>query len=151
MKTIVQRVDSADVVVDGEVVGSVGRGLLAYVGIGADDTLADARTTARKLVELRLFPGRTPMDLDVREVGGGVLLVSQFTLLASIRRGRRPSFDAAMAPDAALALYDATCAAVAEAGVVIATGRFGAHMQVRSVGDGPITIAIHTRAGALVD
>lgn len=150
MRTIVQRVASAHVVVDGEVVGAIDRGLLAYVGVEAGDTLADAQTTARKLVELRLFPARTPMDLDVREVGGGMLLISQFTLLASIRRGRRPSFDAAMAPEPARALYDAVCEAVAAAGVPVATGRFGAHMLVHSVGDGPITIAVNTNAGLLV-
>jgi D-tyrosyl-tRNA(Tyr) deacylase len=150
MRTIVQRVASAQVVVDGEVVGAIGRGLLAYVGVEDGDTLADAQTTARKLVELRLFPGRTPMDHDVREVGGGMLLISQFTLLASIRRGRRPSFDAAMAPEPARALYGAVCDAVLAAGVTVATGRFGAHMLVHSVGDGPITIAVNTRAGTLV-
>ncbi len=150
MKTIVQRVASADVTVDGNVVGQIGRGLLAYVGVQVGDTDADARTTARKIVELRLFPARTPMDLDVRGVGGAVLLISQFTLLASIRSGRRPSFDAAMEPVAARALYEKVCAAVGEAGVPIATGCFGAHMLVRSVGDGPVTIAVNTLDGALL-
>lgn len=150
MRTIVQRVASASVVVDGEVVGAIERGLLAYVGVQDGDTLADAQTTARKLVELRLFPDRTPMDKDVREVNGGMLLISQFTLLASIRRGRRPSFDAAMAPEPAKALYEAVCEQVAAAGVVVATGRFGAHMMVHSIGDGPITIAVNTVGGALV-
>lgn len=150
MKTIVQRVASASVVVDGEVVGEIGRGLLAYVGVETGDTEADARTTARKLVELRLFPARTPMDLDVREVSGSVLLISQFTLLASIRRGRRPSFDAAMEPTSARALYEVVCSAVADAGVPVATGRFGANMRVHSVGDGPVTIAVNTHAGQLL-
>ncbi len=150
MRTIVQRVASADVVVDGEVVGEIGRGLLAYVGVEQGDTELDVQATARKLVELRLFPARTPMDLDVREAKGAMLLVSQFTLLASIRKGRRPSFDAAMAPDEARRLYDAVCDAVAAAGVPVAKGSFGAHMLVRSVGDGPVTIAVNTRLGQIL-
>lgn len=150
MRTIVQRVASADVTVDGEVVGEIERGLLAYVGVEGGDTEADAHTTARKLVELRLFPQRTPMDLDVREVGGAILLISQFTLLASIRKGRRPSFDAAMAPEPAQRLYDSVCQAVRDHGVRVATGKFGAHMLIRSVGDGPVTIAVNTHAGVLV-
>jgi D-tyrosyl-tRNA(Tyr) deacylase len=150
MRTVVQRVVSADVVVDGEVVGEIGRGLLAYVGVERGDTQLDVDTTARKLVEMRLFPARTPMDLDVREIGGSVLLISQFTLLASIRKGRRPSFDDAMPPDEARRLYDAVGDAVAAVGVPIAKGRFGAHMLVRSVGDGPVTIAVHTRLGQLL-
>jgi D-aminoacyl-tRNA deacylase len=150
VRTIVQRVASADVVVEGEVVGEIGRGLLAYVGVEQGDAPADARLTARKLVELRLFPARTPMDLDVREVGGGILLISQFTLLASIKRGRRPSFEAAMAPDPARALYDLVCRAVADAGVPVAMGRFGAAMLVCSVGEGPVTIAVNTHAGVLL-
>lgn len=149
MRTVVQRVSSADVVVDGEVTGAIERGLLAYVGIGHGDTSADVAVTARKLVELRLFPARTPMDLDIREVGGAMLLVSQFTLLASIRKGRRPSFDGAMAPAEAKARYDELCGAVAAMGVPVATGRFGAHMLVRSTGDGPVTILIETEGGAL--
>lgn len=147
MRTIVQRVASADVVVDGVVVGEIGLGLLAYVGVEQSDTELDVQTTAKKLVELRVFPARTPMDLDVREVKGAMLLVSQFTLLASIKKGRRPSFDAAMPPDEARRLYELLCDAVAAAGVPIAKGSFGAHMLVRSVGDGPVTIAVTTRLG----
>ena len=150
MRTIVQRVAGADVVVDGEIVGEIGRGSLTYVGVEQGDTEKDVRTTARKLVELRLFPARTPMDKDVREVEGAILLISQFTLLASIKKGRRPSFDAAMPPDEARRLYDALCDAVAAAGVPIAKGSFGAHMLVRSVGDGPVTIAVSTRLGQLL-
>lgn len=149
MKTVVQRVASADVVVDGEVVGAIERGLLAYVGFAPGDTAADVAATARKLVELRVFPARTPMDHDVREVGGGILLVSQFTLLASIRKGRRPSFDGAMAPAEAKALYEQLCETVAGLGVPVATGRFGAHMLVRSVGDGPVTLLVESLAGLI--
>lgn len=150
MRTIVQRVSSASVRVDDETVGAIERGLVAYVGVENGDGEADASLTARKLAELRLFPGRTPMDHDVREIGGAVLVISQFTLLASIRRGRRPSFDAALPPEPARALYERVCALLVELGVPVQTGRFGAYMQVHSIGEGPVTIPIVTRDGSLI-
>lgn len=150
MKTIVQRVSRASVVVDGESVGAIERGLVAYVCVEKGDGDADVSTTARKLVELRLFPGRTPFDLDVREVGGAVLVISQFTLAASIRRGRRPSFDGSEEPERARSLYERVCSTIAELGVPVQTGRFGAYMQVDAIGEGPVTIPIATRDGALI-
>jgi D-tyrosyl-tRNA(Tyr) deacylase len=150
MRTVVQRVASAHVDVDGETVGAIDRGLLAYVGVEAGDADADAVVTARKLAELRIFPGRTPMDQDVRDIGGAVLVVSQFTLAASLRKGRRPSFDGAMAPDEARTLYERVCAELRDVGLVVATGRFAAHMHVVAENDGPATFVLTTRSGVIV-
>lgn len=150
MKTVVQRVASAHVEVDGEIVGRIDRGLLAYVGVERDDTEMDAVTTARKLAELRIFPGDKPMDHDVREVGGAMLVVSQFTLAGSLRKGRRPSFDGAMAPEAARTLYEKVCALLRNVGLEVATGRFAAHMHVVADNDGPVTFVIVTRSGSIV-
>jgi D-aminoacyl-tRNA deacylase len=150
VKTIVQRVSRAKVVVDEQIVGAIERGLVAYVCVEKGDGEADAITTARKLAELRLFPGRTPMDLDVREIAGAVLVISQFTLAASIRRGRRPSFDGAEEPERARSLYERVCALLRELGVPVQTGSFGAYMQVDAIGEGPVTIPIATRDGALI-
>jgi D-aminoacyl-tRNA deacylase len=150
VKTIAQRVSSARVIVEGETVGAIERGLVAFVGVEKGDGEADAALTARKLAELRLFPGRTPMDHDVREVDGAVLVISQFTLLASIRKGRRPSFDAAEQPELARALYERVCALLVELGVRVQTGCFGAYMQVHAIGEGPVTIPIVTHRGALI-
>jgi D-tyrosyl-tRNA(Tyr) deacylase len=150
VRTIVQRVREASVEVDGELVGAIGVGLVAYVGVEPGDDEPDVRTTCRKLAELRVFPGKTPMDLDVREVGGAVLAISQFTLLASVRRGRRPSFDGAERPDRARLLYERLCDELRSLGLVVAQGRFAAHMIVRQTGDGPVTIPIATRGGTLL-
>jgi len=150
MKTVVQRVASAHVEVDGETVGKIDRGLLAYVGVEQGDTEADAVVTARKLAQLRIFPGRTPMDQDVREVHGGMLVVSQFTLAASLRKGRRPSFDGAMAPEHARTLYEKVCAELRHIGLGVETGRFAAHMHVVADNDGPVTFVLTTRSGAIV-
>ena len=105
VKTILQRVSRASVRVDGEVIGAVERGVLLLVAVERGDSEADAMTTARKIASLRIFPGRTPMDLDLAQVGGACLVVSQFTLAGTVRKGRRPSFDAAEAPAEAEALY----------------------------------------------
>lgn len=150
MRTIVQRVREASVEVDGEIVGAIGLGLVAYVGIEPGDDEPDVLTMCRKLAELRVFPGKTPMDLDVREVGGAVLAISQFTLLASVRKGRRPSFDGAERPERAKHLYERVCEELRSLGLVVAQGRFAAHMIVRQVGEGPVTIPIATRSGALL-
>ncbi|MCH9682870.1 MAG: D-tyrosyl-tRNA(Tyr) deacylase, partial [Deltaproteobacteria bacterium] len=106
MKTVVQRVSRAQVRVDGEVVGRIDRGVMLLVGVERGDTEADAIATARKIAALRIFKGRTPMDLDLAQVEGGCLVVSQFTLAATVRKGRRPGFDAAEAPEVAEALYE---------------------------------------------
>lgn len=150
MKTVVQRVASARVDVDGVTVGRIERGILAYVGVERDDTELDAVTTARKLAELRIFPGRTPMDHDVREVGGAALVVSQFTLAGSLRKGRRPSFDAAMRPELARTLYERVCVELRKLGLTVETGQFAAHMHVVSDNDGPVTFVLSTHAGVIV-
>jgi D-tyrosyl-tRNA(Tyr) deacylase len=142
MRTVIQRVRRAEVRVDGASVGRIDRGLLLLVGVGRGDTEADADATAKKVVSLRCFPGRTPMDETVLEVGGGCLVVSQFTLLADLARGNRPGFDGAEAPARAEALYLRVVDALRAAGLPVSTGRFGARMDVDLVNDGPVTFVL---------
>jgi D-aminoacyl-tRNA deacylase len=150
MKTVVQRVCRAEVRVDGEVVGRVQRGVLLLVGVERGDTEADALATARKIASLRMFPGKTPMDLDLAEVKGGCLVISQFTLAGTIRKGRRPSFDGAQAPAEAETLYERVADELRALGLPVQTGRFGAHMEVELVNDGPVTLLVFTRDGAVL-
>jgi D-aminoacyl-tRNA deacylase len=147
MRTVVQRVARAEVRVDGQVVGAVGRGLLLLVGVAKGDTEADADATVRKVAALRCFPGRTPMDQTLAQVGGGALVVSQFTLLADLAHGNRPGFDGAEAPARAQALYERVASGLAATGLTVATGRFGAMMDVELVNDGPVTFVLETRDG----
>ena len=149
MLTVIQRVSRAEVRVDGEVVGAIGRGLMLLVAVERGDGEADAVATAKKLAVLRCFPGATPMDRALAEVGGGCLVVSQFTLAASLRKGRRPGFDRAELPGRARALYEAVVAALRAEGLEVATGRFGAHMEVELVGDGPVTFILRSADGQL--
>lgn len=150
MKTVLQRVLRAQVRVDGDIVGQIERGLLALCAVEKGDSAADVQTTAHKLVTLRCFPGATPMDRSVLEVGGAVLLVSQFTIAGTLKKGRRPGFDPAAPPDEARALYESLAAAVRDLGVPVATGRFAAHMEVELVNDGPVTLLLMTAAGSVV-
>jgi D-aminoacyl-tRNA deacylase len=150
MKTVVQRVTRAEVRVDDAVVGEVGRGVLLLVGVEKGDGEADADVTARKIAALRMFPGKTPMDLTLADVGGGCLVVSQFTLCASLSKGNRPSFEPAEAPARADVLYQRVCDGLRAAGLPVAMGRFGADMAVALVNDGPVTFLVGARAGALV-
>lgn len=153
MRTVVCRVSRAEVRVDGQVVGRVGRGLLLLVGVERGDTEADAVATARKIAGLRIFPGPTPparMDLDVGEVGGGCLVISQFTLAGTVRKGRRPGFDAAEAPERAEPLYLRVAERLRDHGLPVETGRFGAHMDVELVNDGPVTLLVLTRDGTVL-
>jgi D-tyrosyl-tRNA(Tyr) deacylase len=146
MRVVLQRVSKARVVVDGQVIGAVERGLLVLLGVAADDTEAAAEWLADKVVGLRIFAdaeGR--MNLDVTQVGGSVLVVSQFTLYGDCQKGRRPSFIEAAGPERAVPLYEAFVAAVRAHGVPTATGRFGAMMQVELVNDGPVTILIDSK------
>ncbi len=146
MRAVVQRVSRAEVTIGGEVVGAVGRGLLVLVGAATDDGDDDCRTLVDKLVGLRIFPDdEGQMNRAVGDVGGGLLLVSQFTLLGDARKGRRPSFIQAMTPGPAEALYDRVVAIARESGLPIATGRFRADMQVSLVNDGPVTILLDTK------
>jgi len=150
MKTVVQRVARAEVRVDGDVVGRIDRGVLLLVGIEKGDSDADVETTVRKLAGLRLFSGRTPMDLSLAEAGGACLVVSQFTLAASLAKGNRPSFEPAEEPARADLLYQRVATGLRALGLAVETGRFGADMQVELVNDGPVTFLIFTRDGALV-
>jgi D-tyrosyl-tRNA(Tyr) deacylase len=151
MLTLLQRVSRAEVRVDGTAVGAIGRGAVLLVGVEKGDGVADADETARKVAALRFFPGRTPMDKTLAEAGGGVLVVSQFTLAASMRRGNRPSFDGAEDPGAAEALYLRVAQALRAGGLAVETGRFGAMMQVDLVNDGPVTFLLRVREGRVVE
>ena len=150
MITLVQRVRWARVSVDEIVVGAIERGALLLVGVEVGDTAADADTTARKIASLRLFPGRTPMDKTVAEVGGGCLVVSQFTLAADLRHGNRPDCTAAAAPAVAEPLYQQVAHQLAATGLPVATGRFGASMLVDSGNDGPVSLILTVRGGKVV-
>ena len=143
MKVLLQRVRRAEVRVDGAPVGSIGPGLLVFLGVERGDKEADVDAYAAKTAEIRIFgdeEGR--MNRDVREAGGAVLVVSQFTLAASTRRGLRPSFDAAEEPGRARELYLAFAEALRARGLAVATGSFGAMMDVELVNDGPVTILL---------
>ncbi len=143
MRALVQRVSSAGVRVEGEVVGAIEGGLLVLLGVTHDDDEAVAESLARKVAGLRVFEdGEGRMNLDLAAVEGAVLCVSQFTLYGSVRKGRRPSFTEAAEPERAEALYERFCAALEGEGVACARGRFGAHMEVESVNDGPVTLLI---------
>jgi D-tyrosyl-tRNA(Tyr) deacylase len=131
--------------VGGEVCGQIGRGLLVLLGVAADDTPDDARQLAEKIAALRIFPDEADqMNRSLLDISGAMLVVSQFTLLGDCRRGRRPSFTAAAAPELAEALYEQFVRHVAEQGVSTATGRFRADMQVELVNDGPVTLIVET-------
>ncbi len=147
MRIVLQRVARASVRVGGELVGQIGPGLLALVGVERDDDATALAWCARKLLELRIFTdAEGKMNLDVREAGGAVLLVSQFTLAASTRKGRRPSLGRAAPPEVAEPLFEELVAAVAEE-VPVARGRFGAAMEVELVNDGPVTFVLERRSG----
>jgi D-tyrosyl-tRNA(Tyr) deacylase len=146
MRAVVQRVSSASVKVDGRTTGAIDHGLLVFVGVEKGDLLADAQYIAGKIRELRIFedaaaPSRH-MNQSVQDVGGAVLVVSQFTLAGDCRKGRRPSFDAAAAPEIAKPLYEEVVRQLETAGVPVATGEFQAMMQVSLVNDGPITLLL---------
>ena len=146
MRLVVQRVTRASVTVDGEVTGKIGRGFMVLVGAEVGDTEADARLCADKLAGLRVFvDDEGKMNRSVLDVGGAILLVSQFTLLGDARHGRRPSFIAAARPEEAEPLLETMKAMLEEKGLHVETGRFRAHMDVELVNDGPVTILIDSR------
>jgi D-tyrosyl-tRNA(Tyr) deacylase len=146
MRSVVQRVARAAVRVDRQVVGEVGHGLLVLLGVAQGDSDDDARWTADKIAQLRIFEDDAgKMNRSVQDVGGGVLLVSQFTLLGDTRKGNRPSFVAAAPPEVAVALYESVAAMLRARGLPVAQGVFRAHMEVESVNDGPVTLLIDSR------
>jgi D-tyrosyl-tRNA(Tyr) deacylase len=145
LKAVIQRVTRASVEVDGKTVGAIGRGLVVLLGVAQGDGVDDARRLAQKTAEMRIFEdaeGR--FNLSLLDAGGEALVVSQFTLLADTRRGRRPSFVDAAPPEAAESLVCEFEEALRGLGVTVASGRFRAHMQVDLVNDGPVTIILDT-------
>jgi len=146
LRAVLQRVTSASVQVEAKATGQIGRGLLVLLGAARGDTAQEARRLAQKTAELRIFPdaeGR--FNLSLLDIKGEALVVSQFTLLADTRRGRRPSFAEAAPPEEAEPLVAEFVAALGELGVPVQTGLFGAHMQVELVNDGPVTIVLDSR------
>ena len=151
MRMVCQRVLQAQVEMEGQRVSRTGNGLLVYLSVGTGDSEKDAQFMAEKLVNLRIFAdeaGNPPgdasrqMNRSVLDVGGAILLVSNFTLHGDCRKGRRPSFDAAAEPELAEQLYEKVADLIAEQGVAVEKGRFGEHMQVSSVNDGPVTFLL---------
>lgn len=143
MRAVLQRVRRASVVVDGETVGEITEpGLFVLVGVGPDDGPAEVEFVARKIADLRLLEG----EQSVTDAGAPVLVVSQFTLLADTRKGRRPSWNAAAPGDVAEPVVAQVVSALRARGLTVATGRFGAHMEIESVADGPVTIVVDTVA-----
>jgi D-aminoacyl-tRNA deacylase len=145
MRAVLQRVSRASVSIDGEVVGAVERGLLVLLGVTHTDTPDQARWMADKVANLRIFSdAEGKMNLGVADVGGGVLVVSQFTLYGNCEKGRRPSFIGAARPEQAIPLYEQFINELKALGIPVASGRFGAMMQVELVNDGPVTIILDT-------
>ena len=148
MRCVVQKVSRASVTVEGEVVGEIGIGYMVLVGAEDGDTEKDAAYCADKIAGLRLFEdSEDKLNLSVKDVEGGVLLVSQFTLLGDARHGRRPSFIRAARPEVAEPLFDLLCQKVAAHGIPVATGRFRTHLEVSLVNDGPCTILLDSKKG----
>jgi D-tyrosyl-tRNA(Tyr) deacylase len=148
MRAVVQRVSRAKVTVNGETTGEIGLGLLVLLGVGKEDTRVEADYLAEKIIGLRIFEDAGgKMNLGVLDVSGGVLVVSQFTLYGDVRRGKRPSFDAAAPPQQARELYEYLVEKIRAAGLPCETGRFQEMMQVELVNDGPVTILLDSAKG----
>lgn len=146
MRAVVQRVSQASVTVAGEVVGQIGPGMLVLLGVADGDDERDAATLADKIVGLRIFEDEEgKMNRGLADIGGAMLVVSQFTLLGDCRKGRRPSFVAAAAPEIAERLYEVFVEHVKAAGIEVGTGRFRQHMDVALVNDGPVTLLLDSR------
>ena len=143
MRAVIQRVIRAKVEVEGKTIGQIGSGLLVYLGVGQNDTESDAQFMADKLVNLRIFSDEAgKMNRSVIDTGGGILLISNFTLHGDCRKGRRPSFDAAGEPKLAEGLYEKVAELIAASDVPVEKGSFGAHMHVESLNDGPVTFLL---------
>ena len=147
MRAVVQRVKSASVTVDESVVGAIEKGILILLGVEAGDTTSDLEWLVSRLARIRIFEDENEkMNLSVRDVGGDALVVSQFTLFGSMKKGSRPSFNRAAVPAEAIPLYESFVAALSEAlGKPVPTGKFGAMMDVALVNDGPVTIVLDSR------
>jgi D-tyrosyl-tRNA(Tyr) deacylase len=143
MRFVCQRVLEAQVKVNDQVVGQIGRGLLVYLGVGKGDTESDVQFMAEKLVNLRIFPDDAgKMNLSVQDIGGAVLLISNFTLHGDCRKGRRPGFDAASEPQTAQQLYEKVADFVIQQGIPVEKGVFGEYMHVSSINDGPVNFIL---------
>jgi D-tyrosyl-tRNA(Tyr) deacylase len=146
MKAVVQRVSRAKVTIDGEVSGAIDQGLLVYLGVGKGDGAREQDWMIDKITNLRIFSNdEGKFDKSVLDVAGKLLVVSQFTLYGDVKKGRRPSFDGAMPPGEAEKMYDAFVGRARQV-IGVETGRFGAHMMVESINDGPVTILLDTQA-----
>ncbi len=146
MRAVIQRVSQASVVVDGQTVGAIGQGLLVLLGVENEDTATDLRYTLNKTLGLRIFEDdQQKMNWSVTDVGGQLLVVSQFTLLGSVQKGKRPSFGDAAPPEIANAMYEQFVASARAAGVTTETGQFQADMAVSLINDGPVTILLDSR------
>ena len=146
MRAVVQRVSEAKVIADGVETGRIGRGYVVLLGVETDDTQVDADYLGEKLIGLRVFnDDEGKFNRSLLDVGGAILLISQFTLLGDARKGRRPSFTHAARPEQAVPLYESMIAQWRARGVVVATGVFGAHMDVHLVNDGPVTILLDSK------
>lgn len=145
MRAVVQRASRARVTVDAKVAGEIGSGMLVFLGVGREDGEKDAEFLAEKITNLRIFPdAERKMNLSLLDAGGAMLVVSQFTLQGDCRKGRRPAFTAAALPEKAEPLYERFIARVEERGAPVASGRFGAVMEVEIVNDGPVTLLLDT-------
>jgi D-aminoacyl-tRNA deacylase len=143
MKALIQRVTSAAVSIDSKVVGQIGRGIVVFIGVGLDDSEADVRYLVDKIIGLRIFPrGSSEFDISVFEINGDILIVSQFTLMANLRKGRRPSFTEAAQPERAQLLYDSFVDQIRSTGLKTETGVFQEHMLVQINNYGPFTLLV---------
>ena len=146
MKAVVQRVSESSVTIDNEVAGKIGAGLLVLLGVAVEDTEKEADYLAEKIINLRIFSDENgKMNLSLRDIGGEMLVVSQFTLLGDCRKGRRPSFIASAGPEMGNALYAYFVDYMRQKGITVATGRFGAMMDVSLVNDGPVTLILESK------
>jgi len=143
MRVLVQRVKEAKVLINGQIIGQIGKGILVFLGIAKGDTLNQAEWLAKKVCSLRIFPDKTSeFNLSLKEIGGEILVVSQFTLYGDCRKGRRPSFDQAAPPPEAVLLYESFIKFIKQQGIKVATGEFGTLMQVHLINDGPVTLIL---------
>lgn len=146
MRAVVQKVAQGRVTVDNEITGEIGQGLLVFLGVTHDDTQTDAKYMAEKIANLRIFEDDDDkLNLSIKDIGGAVLSISQFTLYGDCRRGRRPSFTDAARPDAANALYEQFNQLLENEGVRVQTGRFQTHMMVDLTNDGPVTVLLDSK------
>lgn len=152
MRAVIQRSKGANVKVDGEIIGEIDQGLVILLGITHEDSVADIEAIVNKIIHLRIFEDdKQKLNLSLKEMDGSILSISQFTLYADIRKGRRPSFTKAAPPEQAEPLYNLFNKKLREEDIHVATGKFGAMMDVELINDGPVTIIIETESGKIID